>query len=439
MDFDVLIAGGGPAGIAASIAAARNGARTLLVERYGCVGGAFTNGMHLTPVGFEPFKFWAMPTDPATWAVQGIAREVHDRMVAEGAVQKPVWDPETFKLLADDMLSEAGVQVAYHATAAGVLMESGRVAGVSVATKRGLEHLRARVTVDCTGDGDLFAWAGGAFEKGRPEDGKPQPMTLSTVFGRVKLPYAEDATYAQMMALSPAIVGPALTEGVARGAIPPVFPGIMFPRVVRGGGILRDQVWCRLIQFWGDPVDPADVSRAESEARRSVRKVLDFLRAEVPGFEEAVLLQTAIQVWPRESRRLTGLATLTEQDVRTNAKYDDAIARGTCFLDLHPRQPDERPGQPIQETAETMFFDDIDYDIRYGCLVPEAVEGLLVAGRCISATHVAQSSSRMQATCMALGQAAGAAAAVASASGKEPRELDPVVLRRLLRAQGAAL
>ena len=438
MQYDVLIIGAGPAGTAAALSAARKGSRVLLVEKYGCTGGAFSLGMALTPVGFEPFRYWVTPTDPKGWVVQGLARELHDRMVAEGAVCKPVWDIETYKWLVDTMLSEAGVDVLFHAQCVDAIVENGRVTGAVLATRAGLEKVHAKVSIDCSGDGDLFTYAGADFELGRKSDNRPQPMTLASVFGNVHLPYRENMTYAEMMAVSQAMVSPILKEAWEKGDIPPIFVGIMFPRVVKGA-ILKDQVWCRLVQSWRDPNSSWDMAKGEIESRNDLQKVLTFMRAKVPGFEEAVLLKTSAQIWPRESRRLIGTAQLTEDDIQNNARYDDGIAHGACFLEAHS----PTPGNPLPERGlewggdRSLYDAEVNYQIRYGTLVPKAVDGLLVAGRCISASHVAQSSSRMQITSMALGEAAGCAAHIAASSNKPPREVNPTELRDALRNQGA--
>ncbi len=438
MQYDVLVIGAGPAGVAAAISASRAGARTLLVERYGAAGGAFSMGLALTPVGYEPFKYWATSTDPDGWAVQGIARELFDRMVAEDAVCKPVWDVETCKWVMDRLLVDAGVDILFHCRFIDVVRSGARVTGAALATKRGRLEVAAKVTIDCSGDGDVFDAAGCAFDVGREEDGKPQPMLLASIFGNVHLPYTPEMTYPEMMGWSQQNVSPLLDAAWQRGDIPPVMLGIMFPRVVRGG-ILRDQVWCRLVQHWCDPTDPRAISWAEIETRDGLRKVHDWMRANVPGFENSALLQTSAQTWPREARRLRGVYTLTEDDVRADRKSDLGIAKGTCFLEAHSATP----GDPRQEkgldwkSRESLIWKDVDYDIPYGALVPVDADGILVAGRCISATHIAQSSARMQATSMALGEAAGLAAVLCADQDVAPRDLDVAALRNRLRGQGA--
>ena len=207
---DVLVVGAGPAGLAAALSAARAGADTLLVERYGSAGGCLTHGLALTPIGFEPFRDWARPTDPSTWKVQGIARELHDRMRSEGAICKPLWDVETYKMLTDRMLQSAGVRLMLHTQCLDARVEHGRVVGAVLATKAGLLDVEARVCIDASGDGDLFARAGAAFDMGREQDGRPQPMTLATIFGNTRIPWPAGSSYAEKMAFSQATISPVL-------------------------------------------------------------------------------------------------------------------------------------------------------------------------------------------------------------------------------------
>lgn len=394
-------------------------------------------GLALTPVGYEPFKYWMADTDPDGWAVQGIAREMHDRMDAEQAIVKPVWDAETYKWVCDALLVDAGVHVLYHAHFVAPKMLGNKVVGATIATARGPVDIAAAVTIDASGDGEVAAGAGAAFDIGRAGDGRSQPSLLATVFGNVNL-YTDAMSYSDMMAHSRAIVTPLVEQARAAGEIPPVFTGIMFPRVVRGG-VLRDQVWVRMVQYWGDPTDPDAVTDAEIACRRDVRKLHDWLRESVPGFEKSALLQTGARVWPRETRRIVGVTQLMEADVRSNQRYDDGIARGTCFLEAHSATPGDSEAEEglSWQSKRSLIDDDVDYDIRYGCLVPRDVDGLLVAGRCLSADHLAHASARMQATAMAMGQAAGLAAAICAPDSTAPRDVDVADLRQRLTDNGA--
>ncbi len=435
---DVLVIGAGPAGFAAAIATARRGLRTLLVERYGSAGGAMTLGLNLTPVGFESFKYWADDTDPDEFVVQGIARELYDAMVAEKAVVKPVWDAETCKWQMDRMLTAAGVQVLYHATCAEAWVEDGRVRGAVLATRAGLWRVEAALTLDCSGDGELLSKAGALFDYGREGDARPQPMALVAMVGGIDLQLPPGAPYATWMQMTRDRVAPILADACAKGLIPPTFAGILFPRVVRGG-ILVDQAWARWVPRWADPTNPEDVSTAQLQAREILFQIIDFMRANVPGFQNAAVLQTSAEVWARESRRVRGVRRLEEVDVIENRKHADGIAIGAGFLELHSASEGD-PGAEKGYDWKSRFSlidADIRYDIPYGCLVPRHTDGLLVAGRCLSASHVAQSSARMQVTCMATGQAAGVAAALAIDHDIQPRHIDVPELRAQLQADGA--
>lgn len=434
----VLVIGAGPAGVAAAIAAARRGCQVLVIEKHAAAGGGLTLGLNLTPVGFEPFKYWTQPTDPAGWAVQGIARQLHDRMEAQGAVCKPVWDAETCKWQIDAMLQEAGVQVLYRAVFVDAIMAGHRACGAIVWTAGGLWRIAADVCIDCSGDGDLLRAAGCTFDVGRPEDGKCQPMALVAMIGGLDLPIAADAPFGERMARSKALTQPALEKAWRDGQIGPTFTGILFPRVVRGG-VRRDQAWARWVPRWVDPADPVAVAQAERDARAAVFQIVDVLRRDVAGCQGVHVLQTSTELWARASRRLRGCAVLDEAAIAENRRSADGIARGTGFLEIHSATPgDPSPEKGYEWHRQTSLHDaDVDYDVPYGCLLPAGVDGLLVAGRCLSATHLAQSSARMQITCMATGEAAGAAAALAISGARQPADVAIAQLRQELVRGGA--
>ncbi len=438
--YDVVVVGGGPAGVGAAVAAARAGASTLLVERLGYAGGGMSVGLALTPVGFEPFTQWAMDTDPDGWKVLGIPRELFERVHGLGAVVKPVWDPEVTKWVLDRMLGEAGVQMLYWTTCLDVLRDGERVTGVVLAARQGLLEVEAGLVVDCSGDGDVLARAEAAHDFGRAEDGLPAPMALSCFIGGVDLPYTPELPYLQMMLMSWELISAHLQQAVNAGDVPPVMCGFWYPRVVPGR-VLLDQLWTRLVPMWGDPTRSEVLSDGEVRCRDIVYVVHEWLRDNVAGFKDSYVSQLSGQLWPRESRRLRGLATLDEADVAESRKRDDGIAKGTCFIELRSPVPGDLKAEAGFEWDQprSLYGQDIEYDIPYGSLVPEAVDGLLVAGRCMSVSHVAQGSTRMQITSMACGQAAGTAAAACVEQGREPRDLDVSWLRDRLRKAGAVV
>lgn len=438
---DVLVVGGGPAGIAASIAAARNGARTLLVEQYGALGGMGTVGL----VG--PFMT-SFSADGKHQVIAGIFDELVRRMVALGGALHPSqvqpgsshsgfivrhhgnvtpFDPETLKYVAAEMVLEAGVELLLHTFAFDVLTEKAArgvaVAGVVTASKSGARALRAKVVIDCTGDADVATLAGAPTDSGRPKDGKMQPMTL---FFRVANVDGEQVR--RYVRQHPKEKSP-FESIVAQGRAAGEWPDIPRERV----GIYESSTpgeWrvntSRLLDLDGTKAE--DLTRGEVEGRRQVHALMSFLRRRVPGFAEARLVDTAAQVGVRETRRIVGDYVLTVEDICAGRRFPDTIALCAYGVDVH--NP-EGPGQGRREDYETANV----YEIPYRCLLPRGVEQLLVAGRCVSATHEAAGAIRVMPPCYATGQAAGTAAALAVRAGQPPRNVDVGELRRLLAEQ----
>ncbi len=449
-EADVLVVGGGPAGLGAAIGAADAGARVILAERYGFLGGNATAALVMPLMSFYTNKEdrrtapregipRLLPTDhgPGDPVIAGVLRRLLERLVAAGGAIAPSldtgyvvpFDPEWFKLVALDMLDEAGVHFLMHSLASGPLIDaaSGRVNGAVFETKSGPLAIRAKVVVDCTGDADLAVQAGAPFEIGR-SDGLAQPMTLMFRMGDF-----HKKIFEEYVKQNPSqwrgvhglwdLVGKATRAGdlklpredILFFATPHEHEvSVNSTRVTR---VLGTDVW--------------DLSYAEAESRRQMRQIADFLHAYVPGLEKAYAVQSGINIGVRETRRIVGEYQLSAADVLNARKFDDAIARGAYPVDIHnpmgtgtvlKRLP---PGEA--------------YDIPLRCLVPQGAEGLLVAGRCLSGTHEAHSSYRVMPIVMATGQAAGACAAIAARRGMPPRDVPaPEVQRELLR-QGASL
>lgn len=459
---DVAVVGGGCAGLAAALAAARNGARVALIERLGFLGGCATATMMDV--------FWMYRAGDRK-GVEGIGIEVLRRLKEQGGVDgEPGYrvyvDSEKLKVLADQMVVEAGVHLWLDTLGVTPVMEGEAVGGVIIESKSGRQAIRARVVVDASGDGDIAARAGSAFEMGRPEDGRLQPVSTSFRLSNVDFDgvrtywteHPEDVFFARL-------VEKAREAGdftVARNAI--VFHG------VRPWGELTGINATRV--FVKDPTDVRQMTAAEIEARRQVYEVADFLRKYVPGFANCEVSYIATQVAARESRRITGEYTLTETDVLESATFPDAIAKFPCFLDLHNPAGDDvrlvypRPDHPGEDPSDLAWRSGGDsmfekmirpahtpklradvlqtaagalFDIPYRALVPVKVERLLTAGRCISATHVAEASIRYFPASFATGEAAGTAAALAARSNVLPRKVDVSALRRQLIVQGAYL
>jgi hypothetical protein len=442
---DVLVVGGGNAGCAAAIAAARNGARTLLVERYGFLGGTATASM----VG--PWMTFHAGDDRI---VGGIAEEIVERLAARGGSPGHVrdasdyvatitpFDPEIHKGLLFEMMAEAGVDLLLHAYfLEAVRDEHGIVLGARFATVAGPREERAMVTIDATADAYVAASAGVAVQQGDAR-GRVQPASLMFRLSHVDL--AETARYLRE---HPDQLRSSLNIDERTPQRLTAVAGLyeLWERARRRGDV---KVPRELVSFFAtpypdevtvnmtrvvdiDPLDADDLTRAEIEARGQVMELFAFFKRDVPGFARCRIAATATQIGIRESRRIVGLYTLTRDDVLTGRAFDDGIARSAYPIDIHNPSGSGTTTQRLPAGAA--------YEIPYRCLVPATVDGLLVAGRCISTTHEALASTRLTPTVMTLGQAAGTAAALAAASRVQPRAVDPAALRARLVQAGVDL
>jgi hypothetical protein len=410
------------AGIGAAVAAARNGAKTMVVERNGFAGGFFTAIIGSAFDGFVDERSGAP-------VVGGIVFEMLERMqvIAPGQGPHlrynvngdlsfvemhperviPRCDPERFKRAADAILAEAGVEILYHSQIADVIARAGRVTSVLVSNKAGLIAIQAKMVIDCTGDGDVAAWAGAAFEKAEPL----QPMSLHFRIAGL------DPTFDLRRRCATV-----LQEAFARGEIG--LYGGPYPATFSG----RD-VYFNATRIPGDNTNPADWTHAEIQGRADAWRMFELWQRELPEFADAYFFTSGPVAGARESRRIVGDYVLTAADVRSGARHDDVVVLGAWRLDRHPA------GQPgYHPTPWTP-----PYDIPYRTLLPRDVENLLVAGRCHSATSEALASSRVTATAMGMGQAAGIAAALAVAGKVTTREIAIPRLQEELLAAGAIL
>ena len=443
-EIDVLVVGGGNAGCAAALAAARHGARTLLVERYGFLGGTATASM----VG--PWMTFHSGKDRI---VGGIAQEMVERLVAKGASPGHIhdasdyvptitpFDPEVHKALLFEMMQESGVDLLLHAYVLDAIAAAGTVEGARFATVGGRREYRAAVTLDATADAYVAASAGVETQQG-DERGRVQPATLMFRMSHVDL--AKTAAYIRA---HPDQMRTSLkahertTESLT--AVAGLYDlwheaqsvgEITIPRELVSFFIspYADEVTVNMTRVTDiDPLDPDDLTRAEVEARLQVMKLSDFFRKRVPGFEKARIAATATQIGIRESRRIIGEYTLTREDVLESRHFDDAVARSAYPIDIHNPSGSGTTTHRLPPGGA--------YEIPYRCLVPKTVERLLVAGRCISTTHEALASTRLTPTVMTLGQAAGTAAALANNKGIRVRDIDPKLLRETLINDGVDL
>jgi FAD-dependent oxidoreductase family protein len=439
-ESDVLVVGGGPAGIGAAVAAARAGARTVLVERYGSLGGNLTAGL----VGPCMTSF---SLDGRTQLIRGVFDEFVRRMEAMGQALHPTrtsaadayagfieyghdkvtpFEPEAAKTVAMQMCLEAGVELALHSFVCDSLVTDGRVAGVVTAEKDGLRARRAAVVVDCSADGDVAARAGAVTEYGRASDGLVQPMTL---FFRVS--GIDDAEVERYVRAHPEDFRPfasIVAEARAAGRFPAPRMGVGMYKTLRPG------VWrINTTRILGrDGTRSADLTAAEIEGREQMLKLIEFFRAELPGFRDCELLDTAATVGVRETRRVIGEYILTLEDLQTARHFEDVVAMCAYPVDIHDPAGSGGGSDEKWGTANA-------YEIPYRSLVPRDVDGLLVAGRCASATHEAMAAIRVMPPSFAMGQAAGTAAALAVAAGVAPRAIDVAELQERLLAGDAYL
>ena len=443
-NYDVLVVGGGNAGCAAAIAAARHGAKTLLVERYGFLGGTATAGM----VG--P---WMTFHSGNKRIVGGIAQEIVERLqrmggspghIADSSDYVPTitpFDPEVHKALLFEMMREAGVDLLLHAYVLGAIFDEGGVRGARFATVAGERAYLATYTIDATADAYVAASAGVGTQQG-DERGRVQPASLMFRLSHVDL--AKTATYLRMhpdqMRTSLKAherTAPALTavaglydlwhQAQKEGTV-------TIPRELVSFFITPypDEVSVNMTRVTDiDPLDPDDLTRAEVEARLQCMQLLEFFRSRVPGFENSRIAATATQIGIRESRRIVGAYTLTRDDVLQARQFEDAVARSAYPIDIHNPSGS---GTTTHRLAEGQ-----SYEIPYRCLLPATVERMLVAGRCISTTHEALASTRLTPTVMTLGQAAGTAAALSHRRGTRLRDLDSRLLRETLVEDGVFL
>ncbi|MGH7738142.1 MAG: FAD-dependent oxidoreductase [Candidatus Tyrphobacter sp.] len=443
-EFDVVVVGGGNAGCAAAIAAARHGAKTLLAERYGFLGGTATAAM----VG--P---WMTFHSGADRIVGGIAQEIVSRLEAAGASPGHIpdtsdyvatitpFDPEVHKALLFEMTAQARVRLLLHAWFTSALLDGDAVAGAAFETVGGTRAYRARVVIDATADAYVAASAGVETQQGDAR-GRVQPASLMFRMSHVDLNKtaaylrthpdqmrtslkAHERTASRITAV--AGLGELWTRAQADGAVD-------VPREIVSFFIspYPDEVTVNMTRVLDiDPLDPDDLTAAEVQARHQVMELAAFFRKNVPGFENARIAATGTQIGIRESRRIVGRYTLTRDDVLQARRFPDAVARSAYPIDIH--NPSGKGTQTQRLAPGT------SYEIPYRCLVPGNREGLLVAGRCISTTHEALASTRLTPTVMTLGQAAGTAAAIACEHGIRPSDVDADELRATLERDGVIL
>jgi hypothetical protein len=427
-EYEVVVVGGGPAGIAAAIAAGRRGRSTILIERYGFMGGAGTAAGLSTFCGLH-----AVVHGRHEQVVHGIADDILARLDAMNGLNRPhltvrdqitaqSYDISAFKIAADELMAEANVKVLFHAFATAAVMDSDeRIDAVIVETKSGRGAVRGRLFVDGSGDGDLAAWSGVPFEVG---DGAGNMLYPSTMF-RINGVNPEQAGRAWELI-------PSLMEEAEK-------TGRRFPRKKP---IVRPQrnpiEWRANLTQIKNPdgtavsgIDAEQLSYGEVEGRRQCWDVFQFIKDATPGFADAYIVEIAPQIGIRETRRIVGEYVLTEHDILGCRDFDDTIGVNGWPVEAHIKSDVKFVFTP----SGSRGFNQIPYRI----ILPQRVENLFVVGRCASMSHEGQSSARVSGPCFIMGQAAGTAADLALADGVPPRRVDVAKLQARLETDGANL
>ncbi|MBC5736301.1 FAD-dependent oxidoreductase [Lawsonibacter faecis] len=447
-DADVLVLGAGPAGFCAAVAAAREGARVLLVEQGGCAGGMATAGL----VG--PFMT-CYDAAGEEMILRGLFAEVVDALVARGGAIHPAqvrqgtpytswielghdhvtpFDPEILKKLLDDMLTAAGVHILYHTAFAEPILAGTRFAGAVLHSKSGFSAARAEVTVDCTGDADAAFRAGVPCEKGNQAAGITQPATLFFRISHVDSPALERDvaehrhTFHRENGVNYRSLHWRVTQAREAGDWDLRRTSIGLYKGV------REDEWSvntsRIMDI--DATDAESLTRGEVEGRRQAEQIMAFLHKYVPGCADARLMSTGSTLGIRESRHIRGEYRLTLEDILQGRVSQDAILLCSNSVDVHGRFGPESNQYIAVEHGRY-------YGVPYRCLVPQDVDGLLVAGRSLSAQSEAAGAVRVMPPCMAMGQAAGTAAAMAARDRISPRDVNIPGLQERLRRTGAYL
>ncbi len=426
-DVDVLVCGGGPAGVGAALAAAHEGAKVLLVERYGMLGGVWTAGL------LNPF-FECMGRG-------GVVDDLVRRLQAAGSLRPwmktHTFDVEVMRRTLETMMADAKVDLLYYTLIADTIVENDRVRGVVVESKAGREAITARTIIDATGDGDVAARAGCAYELGRASDGLLQPMTLMfevTGLGS----FEHDNARLLYDAMQKAMTGQGLDVELPFGRVGYAPWIINTPH--RGDGAIQATHVYRM-----NTLDPADLTRGTIECRRQAAQMVEVLK-HVPGLESIRITHSAAQIGVREARRIRGHYHLDYDDLKSGRQFDDAIAACGFVVDIHDPSPKKLVSGDVADSARIGGSIVPDhgppmrpYEIPYRCLIPQGRTGILTAGRCISGSHEAHASYRVTGTAMATGQGAGLAAAWALAEGIELPDVPGDKLKRTLIDRGAAM
>lgn len=413
--YDVIVCGGGPAGVGAALAAAREGAKTLLIEKYGMLGGVWTAGL-LNPFFECTGRGWLVDE-----LVQNLTQAGAFASWRKERYGDSVFDVESMRRVLEEMMTAAGVDLLYYSQVADAIVEENKIHGVVIESKAGREAVMADVVIDSTGDGDVFARAGCEYEFGRASDGMIQPMTLMFEISGLPDGWEQSSSqelYDQMIAV---------IEKHRLGYKLP-YPRCGYaPWVINTPRKGTADVQCTHVK--ANPLDPASLTCGTIDCRRQAYETVDVFRR-IPGMENVELRHCASQIGVREARRLRGRYRMTVEDLIAGRSFEDAVTSCAFVIDVH----DPKAGGTENDMGKVRIK---PYEIPYRALVPENLRGLLAAGRCISGSHEAHASYRCTGTAMALGQAAGIAAAWSVRDGIELDAVDGVKLHAVLAERGA--
>lgn len=437
-EVDILVVGGGPAGIMAARAAAESGLKVMLIESRGYLGGNLTLGLPI--LGYLGRK--------GNQVVEGLPQMLIDRLRARGKASehKPcknhvsltIIDSEEVKDVALEMLEDVGVKILFYVFCSDVIKEGNDVKGVIIESKEGREAILAKTVIDCTGDGDVAFRAGVECHKG-DADGGMQPPTLMFCMRGVNVQELRDAIVNRpeefdmdVMPTEQFKKGPFIVVGFRKKIEEAREKGYSIPvaRTILITGLADDEIWVNMSRVCGvDSTNPTSYTDGEITARMQNDEIERYLCDFIPGFEHAWRDKVAAFMGIRESRVIKGKYVLTADDILSCRKFDDAVGVASYPVDIHHSHGDDC----------TMMWCPDCYDLPYRMLVPEKVENLLVAGRCASMTHEAMASARVMSTCMVMGEAAGRAAKIAIEEGVPVSKVNVEAVREDLRENGAYL